>query len=78
MVKSTGVEIRFSMVAGEDHSDCRGARENAILDAAIELIAEVGYERVTVDAIAARAHDSRRGCIGACPAATSATCSPNE
>lgn len=43
MVKSTGVEIRFSMVAGEDHSDCRGARENAILDAAIELIAEVGY-----------------------------------
>lgn len=41
-------------------SPLRGAaRENAILDAAIELIAEIGYERITVDAIAARAHASK-------------------
>lgn len=35
------------------------AREQAILDAATALVAEVGYERVTVDAIAARAHTSK-------------------
>ena len=35
------------------------AREYAILDAVIALIAEVGYERITVDAIAARAHASK-------------------
>jgi len=35
------------------------AREYAILDAAIALIAEVGYERITFDAIAARAHASK-------------------
>jgi AcrR family transcriptional regulator len=35
------------------------AREQAILSAAMELIAEVGYERVTVDAIAARAQSSK-------------------
>src|ERR1700712_3574137 len=41
-------------------SPLRGAaREQAILDAAIQLIGEVGYERVTVDAIAARAHSSK-------------------
>ena len=41
-------------------SPLRGAaREHAILDAAIELIAEMGYERITVDAIAARAHASK-------------------
>jgi len=41
-------------------SPSRGAaREEAILDAAIELIGEVGYEKVTVDAIAARARSSK-------------------
>lgn len=35
------------------------ARTGAILDAALELIGEVGYERVTVDSIAARAHASK-------------------
>jgi AcrR family transcriptional regulator len=35
------------------------AREDAILAATAELVAEVGYERVTVDAIAARAHASK-------------------
>lgn len=41
-------------------SPLRGAaREQAILDAAMELIGEVGYEKVTVDAIAARAKASK-------------------
>lgn len=41
-------------------SPLRGAaREQAILNAAIELIGEVGYEKVTVDAIAARAKASK-------------------
>jgi AcrR family transcriptional regulator len=35
------------------------AREQAILAAAAELVAEIGYERVTVDAIAARARASK-------------------
>ena len=34
-------------------------REQAILIATAELVAEVGYEQVTVDAIAARAHASK-------------------
>ncbi|WP_410606582.1 TetR/AcrR family transcriptional regulator [Amycolatopsis sp. lyj-109] len=38
----------------------RGAgREDAILAAAAELVTEIGYERVTVDAIAARAKSSK-------------------
>jgi len=45
---------------GISRSPLRGAaREHAILDAAIELITEIGYERITVDAIAARAHASK-------------------
>ncbi|MCS5717669.1 TetR/AcrR family transcriptional regulator [Herbiconiux sp. CPCC 205763] len=41
-------------------SESRGeARTVAILDAALELISEVGYERVTMDNIAARAHASK-------------------
>ena len=41
-------------------SPLRGAaREHAILDAALKLIGEVGYERITVDSIAARAHASK-------------------
>jgi len=41
-------------------SDRRGdARTSAILQAALALISEIGYERVTVDAIVARAHSSK-------------------
>jgi AcrR family transcriptional regulator len=41
-------------------SSSRGVgREDAILAAAAELITEIGYERVTVDAIAARAKSSK-------------------
>jgi AcrR family transcriptional regulator len=41
-------------------SPARGAaREQAILDAAVALVAEIGYQRVTVDAIAARARASK-------------------
>jgi AcrR family transcriptional regulator len=35
------------------------AREQAILDAAVELIVEVGYDRMSMDAVAARAHASK-------------------
>jgi AcrR family transcriptional regulator len=41
-------------------SPLRGrAREEAILAAAVALLAEHGYERISVDAIAARAHASK-------------------
>ncbi|MCP2167343.1 TetR/AcrR family transcriptional regulator [Goodfellowiella coeruleoviolacea] len=35
------------------------ARERAILDATTELVGEVGYQALTVDAVAARAHASK-------------------
>jgi len=35
------------------------AREAAILDAVLELLADVGYERMSVDAVAAHAHASK-------------------
>ncbi|MCU4186825.1 TetR/AcrR family transcriptional regulator [Acidiferrimicrobium sp. IK] len=35
------------------------ARSNAILDAAIEVVAEVGYDRLTMDAVAQRAKASK-------------------
>ena len=42
------------------HSPPRGpraeAREQAILDAALELLKEVGYDRLSIDALAERAH----------------------
>lgn len=58
MVKSVpGAETRPT---GTGSSDARGeARTVAILDAALELIGEVGYERVTMDGIAARAQASK-------------------
>lgn len=35
------------------------ARERAILDAALDLVAEVGYDRMSIDALAARARSSK-------------------
>lgn len=35
------------------------AREKAILDAAVEVLAEVGYDRTTIDEVASRAHASK-------------------
>jgi AcrR family transcriptional regulator len=58
-------EIRTSSPArsqprAEPRPGSRSAvRERAILAAAAELVAEIGYERVTVDAIASRAHASK-------------------
>lgn len=41
-------------------SPSRGsAREQAILDAAMELVAEIGYNRITMDAVATRAQASK-------------------
>jgi len=45
--------------AGPRPGSHSAAREQAILSAAAELVAEIGYERVTVDAIAARARASK-------------------
>jgi AcrR family transcriptional regulator len=44
--------------AGIGHRRGRG-REPAIRDAALELLAEVGYDRMSMDAVAARAHASK-------------------
>jgi AcrR family transcriptional regulator len=47
-------------IAEPGASELRGeARTVAILEAALDLIGEVGYERVTMDSIAARAHASK-------------------
>lgn len=49
-----------AQLTGSGASALRGeARTTAILDAALELVGEVGYERVTMDNIAARAHASK-------------------
>ena len=49
-------EAELAVRAGRPRDD---ARERAILDAAIELLAEVGYERLTVDGVAVRARASK-------------------
>src|SRR4029078_1285559 len=36
-----------------------GVREQEILDAALEVLSEVGYDRLTMDAVAQRAKDSK-------------------
>jgi AcrR family transcriptional regulator len=43
------------------------AREQAILDAVIELLGEVGYDALTIDAVAARAHASKTTIYGRWP-----------
>jgi AcrR family transcriptional regulator len=43
------------------------AREQAILDAVVELLSEVGYEALTIDAVAARAHASKTTIYGRWP-----------
>jgi AcrR family transcriptional regulator len=40
------------------------ARENAILAAALEIVAEVGFEALTMDAVAARVHASKATIYG--------------
>jgi len=52
--------VSGTRIAEPGASELRGeARTVAILEAALELISEVGYERVTMDSIAARAHASK-------------------
>ena len=62
------------LTAGPPHEDHResktaatrygAAREQAILDAVIDLLGEVGYEALTIDAVAARAHASKTTIYG--------------
>lgn len=48
------------MAGEEGNSPARGrARERAILSAVVGLLGEVGYEAMTMDAVAARAHASK-------------------
>ena len=58
--RNRAVITRPAGTPASSSSPRRGAaREHAILDAALQLLGEVGYERITVDAIAARAHASK-------------------
>jgi AcrR family transcriptional regulator len=41
------------------HTTRGSARYQAIIDAALDVLIEVGYERLTIDAVAARAHASK-------------------
>ena len=56
---ATTVTERRPPKAGSRPGSRSAAREQAILAAAAELVAEIGYERVTVDAIATRARASK-------------------
>ena len=58
-VDATTVSERRPPKAGPRPGSHSAKREQAILAAAAELVAEIGYERVTVDAIATRAHASK-------------------
>jgi len=35
------------------------SRDVALREAALDLLAEIGYDRLTIDAVAARAHSSK-------------------
>lgn len=55
-----GHEIEEGTEQVERPAGPRGeAREQAILDAALELVMEVGYDRLSMDALAERAHASK-------------------
>ena len=55
-----GLGIEEGRERGERPAGARGgAREQAILDAALELVMEVGYDRLSMDALAERAHASK-------------------
>ncbi|MBO0728623.1 MAG: TetR/AcrR family transcriptional regulator [Acidimicrobiaceae bacterium] len=56
MAPSTVPETEESSRAGRPRDE---AREQAILDAALELVAEVGMDRMSMDAVAARAKASK-------------------
>jgi len=58
-IDAVTVPGRRTPAAGSRPGSRSAAREQAILAAAAELVAEIGYERVTVDAIAARARASK-------------------
>jgi AcrR family transcriptional regulator len=45
--------------AGRTRKRLGGAREQALLDVALALLAEVGYDRMSLDEVARRAHTSK-------------------
>ena len=55
----TGVEERGEQVPSRPGRPRSEAREQAILDAALELVVEVGYDRLSMDALAERARASK-------------------
>ena len=57
MAKSAAVEIEPEAARGGRPRD--EAREQAILDAAIDLLADVGYEALSIEAVANRAKSSK-------------------
>ena len=52
------VEALFDVPAAADTEDA-SPRERQILQVCAELLTEIGYERLTIDAVAARAHASK-------------------
>ncbi|HEX6654599.1 MAG TPA: TetR/AcrR family transcriptional regulator [Candidatus Limnocylindria bacterium] len=56
----TAAKASAGKLAGDTRPARRGgACDAAIRDAALELLVEVGYDRMTIDALAARAHASK-------------------
>lgn len=56
-VEETEVEAEVETARGGRPRD--DAREQAILDAAIDLLAEIGYDAMTIEAVATRARSSK-------------------
>ncbi len=59
-MSAVGHDIEVEAGPAQRPTGPRGeAREQAILDAALELVMEVGYDRLSMDALAERAHASK-------------------
>src|SRR5215212_6647530 len=59
VVVRTTVERAATAVPPTTRPRIEGEREAQILDAALELLREVGYDRLTMDAVASAAHASK-------------------
>jgi AcrR family transcriptional regulator len=54
-----GTQAAGDPAAAQQHGPRGAGRDAAICDAALALLAEVGYDRMSMDAVAARAHASK-------------------